>query len=500
MKGSELVGMKYKPPFPQYYHHKSPGYHEIYEADFATDTDGTGIVHCAPEFGDVDFMLAKEKGIKITHAMDNEGKYTKEIADMKGIHYLDANKINTEKMKENGSLFKNESITHRIPFCPRSGTPLVQKAQSSWFVDIQSQKDKLIEANEQINWFPKYLKHGRFKKGIESAPDWCISRTRFWGAPMPIWQNTDASVKEIYADRNRIFEKNQAYGQLSKEQKDGKNHYTFVGGEFDGMPLNLHRPYIDSVLIEKENAITSKKVLGIHGWQDDGLENPSTIWSRIFNALKTSTIELDVPIFDQSKHTTYHSWKEKFDALDLTKYDTIIAHSLGCPMVIKYLTSHPTALKRLILIAPSGLKGNGEFENLIDTLSCNEKKLLDFVEEITIVHSRDDSSASAKFSHGQKLAKKLGAEFVSLNGYDHHFKNGGEKIIAGILTNGTPLQRVSEVLDVWMDSGSMPYAQMHYPFENKEVMEASFPADFIAEYVGQLRAWFYVMHVLGVLV
>lgn len=128
----------------------------------------------------MDYVLGKEIGLTITEALDNEGKYTEQIHDATGLHYLDANRENLEKMKANGTLFKNESITHRVPFCPRSGTPLVQKAQDSWFIDIQSQKEKLLKANEKINWFPTYLKYGRFAKGIESAPDWCISRTRFW--------------------------------------------------------------------------------------------------------------------------------------------------------------------------------------------------------------------------------------------------------------------------------------------------------------------------------
>lgn len=318
-KGAELIGMSYKPPFDYYYNNQNnEKNHRVYHADFATDTDGTGIVHVAPEFGDVDYGLGKEMGLTISEALDNEGKYAAEIADKTGMHYLDANKANVEDMKANNTLFKNESITHRIPFCPRSGTPLVQKAQDSWFIDIASQKEKLLEANEQINWFPEYLKYGRFAKGIESAPDWCISRTRFWGCPMPVWVSADGKEQIVVSSREEIFELNKPYGQLEKREIDGKTKYFFTSGEFADMELNLHRPYIDEIKIKSP-------------------------------------------------------------------------------------------------------------------------------------------------------------------------------------TTGAELTRIPEVLDVWMDSGSMPYAQMHYPFENTAEMEASFPADFITEYVGQVRAWFYVMHVLGVL-
>lgn len=160
--------------------------------------------------------------------MDEAGKYTEQIFDYEGTHYLDANPINIERMKANGTLFKNESVTHRVPFCPRSATPLVQKAQSSWFIDIQSQKEALLEANKKINWFPEYLKYGRFAKGIESAPDWCISRTRYWGAPMPIWQNHDGSERLVIASREEIFERNKPYGQLEERKIDEKIRYFFT--------------------------------------------------------------------------------------------------------------------------------------------------------------------------------------------------------------------------------------------------------------------------------
>ena len=325
LKGSELVGLGYVPPFPEYYYQKNGDKnHKVYHADFITDTDGTGIGHEAPEFGEVDFQLAKKEDIHISHAMDDAGRYSAEIFDFEWTHYLDlenpengGNKINIERMKANNTLFKLEGITHRVPFCPRSGTPLMQKAQKSWFIDIQSQKDKLIEANEQINWFPEYLKEWRFKKGIETAPDWCISRTRYWGAPMPVWVGEDGE-KFVVSSREEIYEANKAYGQLEARDIEGKMVYYFKWGEYDGVEFNLHKPYIDAIK----------------------LKSPIT---------------------------------------------------------------------------------------------------------------------------------------------------------------GQELTRIPEVLDVWLDSGSMPYAQMHYPFENKEAMQASFPADFIAEYVWQLRAWFYVMHVLGVL-
>lgn len=276
-----------------------------------------------------------------------------------------------------------------------------------------------------------------------------------------------------------------------KTEEKNADPITYIIDNFNKNGLNLHRPYIDAILLKDEKNFEAKKILGIHGWKSSP---DTTIWKKI----RENTLA-EVPLIDSNAETNYQIWKEKFDTIDFSAYDTIVAHSLGCPMILNYLIEKNISTKRLVLIAPSGIVGNPEIAHIAAELTEDKKKIKNLAGEIIIVHSKDDESLGAPYSYGENLANEIGATLVTVDGFGHQMKNGGAEIASGIVRFGAPLVRVKEVLDVWMDSGSMPYAQMHYPFENREPMEVSFPADFIAEYVGQVRAWFYVMHVLGVL-
>ena len=285
--GSELVGKKYQPLDTGSTWPENDKIHTIYAADFVSHESGTGIVHIAPAYGEDDFELAKRHGISAFHVIDDNGYYTD--GNYKGLEVWDNNKLIAKDLKEKGAVWKIEYIRHEYPFNPRSKQRIMYRAIPSWFFDIQGQKSLMLEQNEHINWFPEYLKHGRFAKNIEQAPDWNLSRDRFWATAMPVWKGDRGTVKVVGS-----------YAELK---------------ELSGVELDdYHRPWVDDI-----------------------------------------TFEID----------------------------------------------------------------------------------------------------------------------------------------------GETFTRIDKVLDCWFESGSMPFAQLHYPFENQVKFEQNYPADFIVEYIGQVRAWFYYVHAVN---
>jgi isoleucyl-tRNA synthetase len=288
LKGEDLLGKHYEPLFED----QGKDAHKVWDADYVTLDEGTGIVHLAPAYGEEDYLLAKECGFPIVSIIDDNGFYSG--GRWQGLQVWDSNKLIAKTLLSEGVVWKVEYITHSYPHCHRCGTRLMYRAHPSWFMNILDQKKLMLEQNGNVNWFPEHIKEGRFAKTIESAPDWNISRDRFWATAMPVWKGTD---------------------------KDGKEHIKVVGSyaelkELSGVELDdYHRPWIDDVTFDVD---------GVH------------------------------------------------------------------------------------------------------------------------------------------------------------------------------YTRIDKVLDGWLESGSMPFAQFHYPFENVEKFENNFPGDFIVEYVAQVRAWFYYLHAVSV--
>tara|TARA_B100000809_G_scaffold250137_2_gene282277 strand:- start:1574 stop:4753 length:3180 start_codon:yes stop_codon:yes gene_type:complete len=290
---TDLIGLRYKPLFPYFADLADEGAFRVVAADFVSTEDGSGIVHIAPGFGEEDYQLGQREGLPTVCPIDADCRFTDEVTDYAGEFVKDIDTPVIRHLRGTGQLFSEGSIEHSYPFCWRCDSPLIYRTISTWFVRIEGElKEKMIAANQKIRWVPEGIRDGRFGKGLASAPDWAISRNRYWGTPLPIWRNEETGEAVCVGSRQELCE--------------------LTGTAVD----DLHKHVID---------------------------------------------ELEIP-------------------------------------------------------APSG--------------------------------------------------------------------------------NGT-LQRVPEVLDCWFESGSMPYAQKHYPFEGREQFEASHPADFISENLDMTRGWFYTLTVLS---
>ena len=491
MKGSDLVGIEYE---PLYEIEKVKNYEgkkwQVFAGNFVTTEEGTGIVHIAPSYGEDDFNLGKRENLPMIQLLNPNATYNDDTpAFLRGEYIRKANQKIIEDLESRKLLFVKEAHTHSYPHCYRCGTPLIYNAVSSWFIDIQSVKAKMISENEKIDWIPKHLKEGRFKHNLETAPDWTISRNRFWASPLPIWKDKSGNVTVIGS-----------LEELKKHtKKSGNKYFLMRHGEAEN---NVRKVFnangrTENGLTEKgkdQTAASAKQLVakGITKIYSSPLlrtrETAETV-AQAIGISKEKIIfderlrELDVGKFDgTSAIDEFSALRAEHNITDpipggesyldaIRRFGSFlyeIENELRDKRVL--IVSHGIAFKSLEAIV-KGWEKKEAWENILVTEGKAEKGEFREFDFVPLPHNRD-----------YELDYHLP--------YIDRIQLEDEK--------GEPLTRIPEVVDCWVESGSMPFAEYHYPFENQKEFEKRTPSDFVSEYIGQTRAWFYYLHAIGV--
>jgi len=487
-KGSELGGIHYEPLFPYFEAKKSEGAFQVEVADFVTTEDGTGIVHLAP-YGEEDFAIIQAKGIEIVDPVHEDGTFTNEVEDFEGVLVFDANKPIIDKLKEMRVLVKQETINHSYPHCWRTDTPLLYKPIESWFVKVTAIKKDLVANNQKINWVPGHVRDGRFGKWLENARDWAISRNRFWGTPLPIWRTKDGSetkvigsIEELYnltedrLTKVTLMRHGESEVNVNKMWSDNREDFPLTDKgrnmvkDFAGRHLTKPDIILTSPLLRTKQTSELLKEVFQGGVE---IEVEERLAEMKFGAWEGKTTDSEEVAKGMEQFRLLYGSEEHFTTPRAEGAESFadLAGRLK-PLVEeiqeKYrgksvmLVAHGAVLRTLELLL-RGLPG----------------KRIGTLEELNI--------GTGKTIYMDALTKQ---EFDL---HKHH--------VDGVTfpnEAGTELMyRVPEVFDCWFESGSMPYAQNHFPFENEAKTAKNFPADFIAEGPDQTRGWFYTLNVLA---
>jgi len=512
MKGKELIGLEYEPPFDFYKPQKTDRIWEVLGADFVTLEEGTGLVHIAPAFGEEDMELIKKENAKsknkkfpIILNVNEEGKFKEEVDKFKDLFVKEADPLIIEDLKKRGLLLKEEIYEHDYPFCWRCKTPLLYYAKKSWFIKMTKIKKELIKNNQKINWVPSYIKKGRFGEWLKEVKDWALSRERYWGTPLPVWQCKNCKRIEVIGSIKELLSK-----------KFSKNKYF--------------------LLRHGESELQVKFKNRIQIWEKSTKEYPLTKKGKeqikkLIKRLRKEKIDLIFSSdFLRTKQTAQIIAKALSIKIIFDKRLRDINYGDFCGRLKKeYFREFPDTLEKF---KKSSKKPKGG-ENWFDV----KKRMLNFIEDverkyqgrnILIVSHGDPLWILEGILKGKKNEdilkerikkgvikigelRKIEYKRIPLNDenleIDLH-RPYIDKVKFYCKECNSLMERVLDVIDCWFDSGAMPFAQCHWPFEKDQKLKGKsqklippklFPADYIAEGIDQTRGWFYTLLAISTL-
>ena len=500
MKGKDLVGLEYEPLYPYLTNTisdtekpKLEKAFKVYPASFVTTEDGTGVVHTAVMYGVDDFNLGNEIGLPKHHMVGLDGKFFPGADFLTGRFVRDED-VAVDIIKDlahRGLLFKKEKYEHSYPHCWRCKTALIYYARDSWYIRMSELKDKLVKENKNINWEPSYIKEGRFGEWLSDIKDWAISRERYWGTPLPVWICNDCNKREVLGSLDEI---------KSKTKKSGNKYFVIRHGQAENNVLddmNYHDEEVKLTEVGKAQVLESIK---------NFKEKIDVIISSPFRRAKETAgiicdqinFPIDEVIYDdrirelEASSTFQGKPKEVFKKYyDIDYIDDpfeILSDGESFAQVVKRIGDFMFDIENKYIGKNVLIVSHGCATRAFDFIS----KRLVFKEIsrsnnplINIGNAEIKEFDFTPFSHNENYELDLHKPYIDE--------------VELVCKCGGKLERTKEVMDVWLDSGCMPFAQDHYPFENKKFVDKSYPADFICEAIDQTRGWFYTLHAVGII-